>query len=500
MFDFLVIGGGIQGAAIAREVALRGSTVLLVEKDDFGCETSSKSSRLIHGGLRYLQHGHLSLVREALHERERLLRLAPHLVRPCPMLMPFFRGGSKRPWLVKIGLKLYGLLAGDHSLPAARGHAPEDCRRLFPGLRGRDLLGGTLFYDARTEDQRLTMAVVEDAYEAGALVANHLPVFAAKEGEVHLRDEPTDATVRVRARTIINAAGPGVDGVRRLLGIQGPNLVRLSRGSHLVLHPMETEVSLAAFLPDGRIQFVIPKSDGTVCGTTEVDDSQPEDGAGVAVPREDITYVLDALGYLLEQPPGPADVRTVYGAWRALPVGKGPAGGLNREAFLCREDSVAGPVHTVVGGKLTTHRSFAERSVNGILGLRSGSPSRDRPLPGGGGPQEFADDLWWRHGDRSQRVRAIATEREDLAQPICSHRALLRAEAVYALRHQATMTFADLMLRRLFHTQGPCLRDACLLNAHELFAEFAANGAVTSGADIAGLKAKVRHAEGELHS
>ena len=469
----LVIGGGIQGAAMAREAAMRGASTLLVEKEDFGAGTSSQSSRLIHGGLRYLEHGHLRLVREALHERERLLRLAPHLVRPLPMLMPFFKGGSRRAWIVRIGLRMYDLLAGRHSLPGARSHGVEECARLFPQLRRRGLLGGSLFYDARTVDQRLTTAVVEHAHAVGAMIANHVAVESVADGSVVLRDALSNQEFRIRARHIVNAAGPAVDEVRRRLGVAGPRLVRTSRGSHIVLDPIAGETALAAFLPDRRIQFVIPHVDGTLCGTTE----DEEGGPPHPLPTADLDYLLDALGYLYQSPPSRDDVRHGYTGWRALPTGAGPAGGANREAFLEHESGPIGTVHTVVGGKLTTHRAFAERAINELLGLRGPSPSRTATLPGGAGPQEFGDPLWWRHGSRAPAIRAIGDERADLLDPICAHRDLLRVEAVFALRAQATMTFEDLMRRRLFHSQGPCLRASCLDDTHALFTEYLPDGA-----------------------
>ena len=501
-FDVLVIGGGIQGAAIAREAAVRGSSVLLAEKTDFGWGTSSKSSRLIHGGLRYLEHGHLSLVREALAERERLLRSAPHLVRPLPMLMPFFKGSGKRPWMVKLGLKLYGLLAGrKNSLPAARSHGPDDCRRLFPPLRARDLRGGALFYDARTEDQRLTLAVVEAARVAGAVVANHLAVSGPSStlgSGIELRDGSTGDTIRVEAKHVFNAAGPQVDAVRRILGVEGEDLVRRSRGCHVVLDPLSTEVALAAFLPDRRIQFVIPHADGTLCGTTEVEEG-PSSDEQLAVPAADVDYLLAALGYLYETPPSRDDLRYAYGGWRALPTGKGPAGQLNREAFVHVERGRLSTVRTIVGGKLTTHRSFAERTINALLGLTSPSPSRTASLPGGDGPQEFADPLWWRHGSRASKVRRLAASRPDLLDPICPHRDLLRAEAVFALRYQATMTFTDLMRRRLCHSQGPCLNDGCLDDCHRLYAEFAPDGVSPDRkTDKSALLDEVHHSLGAL--
>lgn len=468
-FDVLVIGGGIQGVAIAREVALRGGAVLLVEREDYGCGTSMRSSRLVHGGVRYLQQGHLSLVREALGERERLLRLAPHLVRPLPMLMPFFRdGGGMHPWLIRFGLRMYSWLARGSTLPAPRYYGPDDCERLFPGLRRRALRGGSLFYDGRTEDLRLTLAVLEAAVAAGAEACNHLEVVGVDAEWVSLHDAIGDRGVRVRARHIVNAAGPGVDRVRNVLGIDGADLVRLSRGTHLVFDPRPSEVSLGAFLPDGRIQFVVPHPDGTLCGTTDVD--TPKRDAEGPPPRDDVEYIFGALEHLLEPAPKREDLRFAYIGWRALPTGDGPPGGLNREAFVVDEKTPSGvDVHTVVGGKLTTHRAFAERAVNRLFERVDASPSRTLPLPGGDGPQEVGDPLWWRHGSAAAKIRALAASDASLLERVAEDRDLLRVEAVHALRNQGAVTFTDLLLRRLFHSMGPNVDEASLRALHEIY-------------------------------
>ncbi len=468
-FDFLVIGGGIQGAAIARELALRGSSVLLVEREDFAGGTSMRSSRLVHGGVRYLQQGHISLVREALGERERLLRLAPHLVRPVPMLMPFFEdSGGRSPWLVKLGLRAYSWLARRSRLPRPESFDAASCLRLFPGLRQRGLRGGALFWDGRTEDLRLTLAVLEGAAAAGAKLANHVELVGVGVRGYRLLDRITACELEVSAREVINASGPRVDAVRRVLDLEGDELVRVSRGSHLVLPARNFETALAAFLPDGRIQFLIPHRDGTICGTTELEEATV-DAAEPTVPLADVDYLLGATGFLLEDPPDRDSVQFAYCGYRALPARRGPAGALNREAFTVAERSASGPVHSVVGGKLTTHRAFAERLVARLLGARSASPTRDLHLPGGDGPQEVADPLWWRHGSRAAAIRALAKSSPDWLAPIAPDRDILMVEAVYALRRQAAVTFTDLALRRLFDTRGPVLDEASLRALHAVY-------------------------------
>ena len=468
-FDLLVIGGGIQGAAIAREAAARGLQTLLVESRDFAGGTSSRSSRLVHGGLRYLQQAHVGLVREALHERERLLRLCPHLVRPLPMLLPFFSDGGGSRLLAWLGVRAYSWLSGRSTMPGPRKLTPTQAVAAFPGLREQGLRGGVLYYDAATVDARLTLANVEAAARCGALVVNHCEaVGLAGDRGVLLRDRITGADLQVRARHVINAAGPRADAVRRLLGQDGPDLVKASRGTHVILDPRPGETALAAFLPDGRIQFVVPHQDGTVCGTTDVYEEATEEEP--TVPSADIDYLMSALGFLLEPAPRREDLRFAYCGWRSLPAGKGPAGALNREAFLVQERLPDGDLHTAVGGKLTTHRAFAERCIAQVFGFDGrSSPTRTTPLPGGGGPQEPLDPLWRRHGGAALALRAQIDKAHELGAPICPHRPLLAVEARHALQELGAVTFAHLMVRRLIHAMGPCLLPQCLRAAHELF-------------------------------
>ncbi len=468
-YDLVVVGGGIQGAAIAREAACRGIATLLVEKTDFAVGTSSRSSRLVHGGLRYLQQGNVALVKEALHERERLLRLSPHLVRPLPVVLPFYPDSGGSRFVSWIGVRAYSWLAGRSTMPGPRRLSASEAAAAFPGLRTKGLLGGVQYFDAATNDARLTLANVVAAHRAGAVISNHCELLGVRaDGALRLRDGLTGAEIAVRAKEIVNAAGPRADSVRRLFGTQGKNLVRTSRGTHLILDPRQGETSLAAFLPDKRIQFVVPHADGTLCGTTDVyEDATAEEPT---VNKDDLRYLLDALAYLLDPAPTVADVRFAYSGWRSLPAQKGPSGAIHREAFLVREATSAGGLHTVVGGKLTTHRAFAERAVAQVFGIDGvDSRTRKEPLPGGEGAREPMDPLWWRHGSDAPRVRGIAQRDSNLLRPICPHRPFLAVEAAHALRHLAACTFSDLMLRRLVHSQGPCMRPECLAVAHGIY-------------------------------
>jgi glycerol-3-phosphate dehydrogenase len=496
--DVLIVGGGIHGLAIARECALRGASTLLLERDDFACGTSMRSSRLMHGGVRYLQQGHFALVREAAAERERLLRLAPHLVRPLPMLMPFFDDGPGSAWLTRIGLWLYGRMARRSTLPRPASLSAQRCLRAFPGLRSRGLRSGVLFYDGVTEDLRLALAVAEAAVAAGARLANHTEVVGVRDGSVTAIDRANGADVTVRARRVVNCAGPAADVLRRRFGLEQPDLIRTSRGSHVVLAPREAETALAAFLPDRRIQFVIPHRDGTLCGTTDVDEAYAD--AGPTVPDADVDYLLRALEWLLAAAPRRADIRFAYSGWRSLPTGKGPPGGLHREAFTVEEPTAAGPMHTIVGGKWTTHRSFAERVATQLLGPGAPSSSRTTPYPGGDGLHDVGEPLWWRHGSRAASLRARANADARLAAPICPHRDLLNVEAVDAVERLGVVTFRDLALRRLFHSQGPCREPACRAALHALYAQTRGAGAEPFAAAVAALDAELDRMTGAAHT
>src|SRR5688572_15956066 len=264
-WDALIIGGGITGATIARDAALRGLAVALVERDDFAAGTSSRSSKLAHGGLRYLEQGHLGLVAESVRERERLLRNAPHLVRALPFLLP---SGPRDGWppmpVLRAGLWLYDRFAGG----GGRGHralSAADAVRAEPSLAGRPLRGGALYHDAGMDDARLVLENVLAAAEAGACVVNHVEVTgfsrdaAGRVAGAVLRDRLTGAALGVEARLVVNAAGPWGDAIAALGGRTGPALLRPTKGVHLVYaEPLSTHALTLRTRKDRRVFFVLP--------------------------------------------------------------------------------------------------------------------------------------------------------------------------------------------------------------------------------------------------
>jgi glycerol-3-phosphate dehydrogenase len=374
VFDVLVIGGGVTGAGIARDAARRGLHVLLVDRDDFASGTSSRSSRLIHGGLRYLEHAQFKLVFEASAERRRLLRLAPHLVRPLRFVWPVYRGARVPLWKVRAGVTLYDALAmfrnvHRHRPLSARATAAEE-----PALAREGLRGGVAYYDAATDDARLTLANVLDAERTGATVLNHVSVddFVMDAGRVtgaHLVDRLTRQSTHVVARAVVNATGPWSDQVRRMEGAADGPHVRGSKGTHIMV-PQErvgNEAALTLLSPtDGRVMFALPAGAFTVFGTTDTfTDASPDQ---VRPSEADVAYLLAAANFFF-----PAarlqrsDVVTAWAGIRPLVAATGDSpNSASREHAI--HVTPAGVV-TITGGKLTTFRIMAQQVVD-VVGRR----------------------------------------------------------------------------------------------------------------------------------
>src|SRR5437773_11566900 len=301
--DLLVIGGGITGAGVARDAALRGIRTALVDKGDFASGTSSHSSRLIHGGLRYLEQYEFHLVREASRERRVLLKVAPHLVRPLPFVLPAYRGARVPAWRLRAGLWLYDLLAGFRNVGLHRWLGRKATLRLEPGLRDKDLRGAAVYFDAQTDDARLTLATMRAAAQAGALVASHADVTALlkPDGRIRgaaVRDMLSGDEYSVRALVVVNATGPWVDQVRRLEDPAAEPLLRLTRGAHVAVPRQRMGHVRAMTLTsplDGRVMFILPWGDLSYIGTTDTDDdTSPDD---VRASGEDAVYLLRSANW-----------------------------------------------------------------------------------------------------------------------------------------------------------------------------------------------------------
>ncbi|WP_137863109.1 MULTISPECIES: glycerol-3-phosphate dehydrogenase [unclassified Sphingomonas] len=381
-YDLLIAGGGINGCAIAREAALLGLTVLLVEKDDLASHTSSASTKLIHGGLRYLESYEFRLVREALHERERLLEAAPHLIRPLTFVLP--HAHAVRPWwMVRLGLYLYDALAvgGNSTLPRSRSLHARDKAFTDP-LAGTHR--GFVYSDCRVDDARLTLANALDAAHHGAEIATRTELLAARREGGAWRAELSDGRT-VEARGLVNAAGPWVRHLLDKLAIANHSRIRLIKGSHIVV-PRLFEGDHAYILqqPDRRIVFAIPYEDGfTEIGTTDIPVERPEDAA---CSPEERTYLCEAVNRYFTRQTVPADIVWSWSGVRPLhDDGAARAQSVTRD-YALELDGDGPPLLSIFGGKITTARALAEEAlakIGPVLGAKIEPVTRARVFPGG---------------------------------------------------------------------------------------------------------------------
>ncbi|MGA2412491.1 MAG: glycerol-3-phosphate dehydrogenase/oxidase, partial [Candidatus Binataceae bacterium] len=391
-FDLAIIGGGINGAAIARDASLRGLRVALIDRSDFAGATSSHSSKLIHGGLRYLPQGQLRLVYHALRERERLRRVtAPHLVSPIRFLFPFRAGRHPGRIAMTAGLVLYDLFARTPSGERHRRLSSGAVRELEPALATEGLRGGAVYYDGWGDDARLTIENIIDAAIHGAAIANYAEVqgLVHKDGRLDalaVRDMETDDHFALRARSFINASGPWLDRLRLMDDPAAKPNVRLTKGVHLVVSAERVPVKNALVLTDqaGRIIFVMPHGGWTLIGTTDADFNG--DPASVAADAADVDYLVGIVNDAF--PVAHLAARDVAYRFAGLRVLPGNEGG-RRPSAVSREEVIvesASGLLSIGGGKLTTHRAIAEKIVDRVL-KRLGrpwqrSPTRTLPLPG----------------------------------------------------------------------------------------------------------------------
>ena len=384
--DILIIGGGINGTAIARDAAMNGLSVLLVEKDDLASHTSSASTKLIHGGLRYLEYYEFKLVREALKERERLLRTAPHLIYPMLFVLP--HQNAVRPWwLVRLGLWLYDTIGGRISLPKSRGLRKTDTEFRAP-LKEASL--GFVYSDAWVDDARLVVLNAMDAAKHGADVRTRTGLVAARREEGVWKAELSDGTT-VTAKAMVNAAGPWVVQLLASAGINSSTGVRLIKGSHIVVDALfEGEHAYMLQQPDRRIVFAIAyQGDKTLIGTTDEQVERPEDAK---ISAAEIDYLCAAANRYFTRQIGPVDVVATYSGVRPLyDDGASEAKAVTRD-YVLELDSNGPPLLSVFGGKITTARHLAEEAV-AKMGLSKGSVTEDALLPGGDLQGDFSDFL-----------------------------------------------------------------------------------------------------------
>jgi glycerol-3-phosphate dehydrogenase len=506
-FDLVVVGGGITGAGVALDAAARGYSVALVERADYASGTSSRSSKLVHGGLRYLQHFDLGLVREALLERQLMVALAPHLVHPLPLVVPAF-DGARPDRLMGVGLNLYDVMSvdrerlrsrrsrrtqrahgsrGEQALaePREGPHNPvleqgeswsperhrvisgEEVIELLPALSRREPTSGYLFYDCQTDDARLVLTVLGEAERFGAVCANRLNALSLLEHEgracgVHVRDEESGAGFDVRAANVVNATGVWADELRphELHDEAELPVIRPSRGTHITLRYEDLPLVGGAIVPAGagRTIFALPWLGRTLVGTTDNDYEGPLEH--VPPSGEDVDYLLAAVNEFFASDFGRGDLAGAYAGVRPL-ISTGDTKksvDISRKAELYETSS---GMITITGGKLTTWRRMARLAVDRLVEREArDAPCRTAEIPLGqpvavgelpavqGVSEQARSALASRYGYGAHEVLALIAEREELAQPIVPGLPDLLAEVVIAARREQARSVGDVLLRR----------------------------------------------------
>lgn len=490
--DLLVVGGGITGAGIARDAAMRGLSVALVEMRDLAFGTSSRSSKLVHGGLRYLEQYEFSLVFEAVSERRILLDVAPHLVHPLPFLFPVFDESRQPLWMIQTGMWVYDGLSLFRSPKRHRRLSPDEVAKEEPRLRQDGLKGAPLYYDCATDDARLTLENALDATRLGAVVTTQAKVVAFvhdAQGRLTgavVEDTTTGARKEVRAGAVVNATGPWTDSVVGMAnGHDGPPLLRPTKGIHLVVHHdrLPVEHAVVCMHPDdGRVLFAIPWGEHTYVGTTDTDFSG--DPAAVAATGDDVTYLLAAANAYF---PGcdlePADVLSTWAGLRPL-MRPATKGGDIDESSVSREHQIlvgTDGLVTIAGGKLTTYRRMSAEVVETALKVLrladalpddvGAAPTDSEPLPGAVGwpedddvtrlvkrvvevagegrvPADVAEHLVGTYGTRALDVARKVRRDPALGARLVEGRPEILAQVDWAVEAELAAEVADVLVRR----------------------------------------------------
>ncbi|MCS6926200.1 MAG: glycerol-3-phosphate dehydrogenase/oxidase [Candidatus Binatia bacterium] len=457
-WDVIVIGGGATGLGIAVDAQTRGYHTVLLEQHDFAKATSSRSTKLVHGGVRYLKQGNIALVSEALRERGLLSRNAPHLVHNLAFVVPRYHWWEGP--FYGIGLKLYDLLAGKLNLAPSRQLNREETIARIPNIETAHLLGGTMYYDAQFDDARMALALAQTAADHGAVLVNYMRVVALRRERGRVRgvtavDEETGRSYDLRARVVINATGIFADEVRRLDDAAADPLLAPSQGVHIVLdrrfQPSETAIMVPQ-TDDGRVLFVIPWYDRVLVGTTDTPVTQPE--LEPRPSREEIAFILRNAARYLARDPSPPDILSVFAGQRPL-VHAGSAGVqsklLSREHVVTISDS---GLVTVTGGKWTTYRQMAQETVDSALTV-GGLPRRPcrtarLPLHGciSGAGQPLAVGVLSVYGADATTVQDFLREDRRRQEPLHPRLPYVCGQVLWAARHEMARTVEDVLARR----------------------------------------------------
>jgi glycerol-3-phosphate dehydrogenase len=480
-WDIAIIGGGATGAGIAVDAASRGYSVLLLEQSDFGKGTSSRSTKLVHGGVRYLQQGNISLVMEALKERGILLQNAPHLVRNLPFVVPNYQWWEAP--FYGIGLKVYDMLAGKYGFGKSRLLSREEVLERIPTLEQEGLRGGVLYYDGQFDDSRLLIHLVLTAQSHGACLLNYAKVLALRKAGDGLisglcfRDEETGQEYEVNSRCVINATGPFCDELRRQDELDAEPMIAPSQGVHIVLDRSFLQGETAIMVPhtrDGRVMFAIPWHGHAVVGTT--DTAIPAPSLEPKPLEGEVDFIIDTAGAYLARRPTRSDILSVFTGIRPLVH----AGKAASTAALARDHTITisrSGLLTIAGGKWTTYRKMAEDCVEHaiMLGHLEDRPCKTATLAIHGAQRPLSPDSKLAvYGGDAAEIERIARTEPALASPIHASLPINGAQVVWAVRSERARTIEDVLARRtraLFLNARAALAMApavARLMAHEL--------------------------------
>jgi len=454
VWDIIVIGGGATGLGVAVDAVARGYRTLLLEKGDFAHATSSRSTKLIHGGVRYLQQGNLKLVREALYERGLLLRHAPHLVHPISFVIP-----NNSWWdaaFYGFGLKLYDIMSGRFTIGHSRHLSRKQTLELLPSVKTQRLIGGTLYLDGQFDDARLAIELARTAADLGATVINYMPITALIKENGRVRsvvahESESGREFEFKGRVVVNATGIFADSIRRLDDPSAKISISPSQGAHIVLPRSFLPGGTALMVPktdDGRVLFAIPWHDRVVVGTTDTAAAEIE-----AEPRPlpaEIEFLLTHVSRYLANPPQPGDILSTYAGLRPLAR---PAT-IRSSALIPRDHAITisgSGLVTVTGGKWTTYRKMAEDTVSRAIAVASlpqkACRTHDLALHGWSDAAVDGDPLSI-YGSEATAIRALSKENPDWMKPLHPALPYIVAEVIWAVRHEMARTVEDVLARR----------------------------------------------------
>ena len=469
-FDLIVVGGGIIGTGIARDASMRGLKTLLLEKEDFAYGTTSRSTRLIHGGLRYLQHFEFSLVRQDMREREILLKIASHLVHPLPFLIPLVKPTDRI--VMSMGTLVYDILSFDKSLPDRKHYSRDETLKIEPTLEVEGLRGSYLYYDCQVPfPERLCVETAISAAENGAIVLNHARVTVIlKDGNTvkgaKFQDTLSGKEYQVSSRMVVNAAGHWMDSICGMMYGQPKDMVRRTKGVHLVTPKISNNAMMFYARSDGRVWFITPWQGYSIIGTTDTD--YRKDLEAICAEKEDVSYLMQEVQHSFPHLKT-EDIFYAYAGLRSLPyTGDERPSNVSRAHKLIdhqRTDGIEGFI-SVLGGKITGYRGIAEEVTNTIckkLGVKAVCKTAKTPLPGApavtkkqiedsaretGMPIETVAHLADFYGSRFSRVLEMVKTDTRGKQPLCPHSKDILAQIWYAVSEESSLSVSDFMLRR----------------------------------------------------